>query len=67
MNYEEAKKKLEDYKNSSLGFCPVINAHCRKDCVDYNKAYIQEIQPGSYSFYREHCSHPFISGEIGTY
>lgn len=37
----QAQKVLNEQDNESLGFCPVINQECRKDCVCYSGGFVR--------------------------
>lgn len=66
MTKEEAEKKLADQKDISLGFCPIIRNLCRKDCISYKQSWINQTSPDNYSFYKDLCRSPLISGEISV-
>ena len=67
MTKEEAEAKLKAHKNKPLGYCPLINGMCRKDCVSYIKARITCVYANTYVFYPEECGSPLITGAIDTY
>ncbi len=64
-NKKDVERKWANCYNKSIGFCPLLNAQCRVDCVAYYPAQIIEGKNIFY-FYDSYCKSPLISGVIET-
>ena len=64
MKKEDAELKLKRHIDKPLGFCPMIKAECKIDCVAFTKAYIRNVYSDVYSFHEESCNSPLINGFI---
>lgn len=62
-----AQAALEEARYKSIGFCPLINTHCVKDCVCYHKGDIGEITISNKHYWAiryPYCTNVLISGQI---
>jgi hypothetical protein len=66
MTKEEAEKKLAEHENKPIGFCPIINAECRLDCVCYIPACTASISSYEplFTVYNEYCNSPLVTGIV---
>ena len=65
---EEAEAYLDKLRLKDLGFCPIINAECRKDCVAYSEGWHYSTGGGSSKIdaHEPSCLNVLICGEINV-
>lgn len=65
---QEAQEALETARERPLGYCPLINGICIKDCICYYAGDIHEPAPASQKkYWMVHypgCTNVLINGEI---
>jgi|GEM_PF-3234577 len=66
MNEEEAEKELDKCGNMSLGFCPILQAACRIDCVSFRKAWIYNTGWNNWIIFGESCTNQLVTGQLKT-
>jgi len=61
---DEAKKKADEVNACAdpTDFCPLINTKCKKDCVCFQKAYVQPGQSQTWYVYGFNCTNGMFSG-----
>ena len=65
---QEAEIVLNQKRTESLGFCPIIKASCRTDCICFSEGRIYENKAKkTWTVYFPSCGNVLNSGEIGVW